>query len=244
MESTMNPFTIRVVLADDHPVVLEGVQHDLVRSRTISVIDTARNSTELVAALENLSCDVLVSDYVMPGSDYGDGLALFSLIRQRYPNLKIVVLSMLENPVAVRSLIELGICCILSKSDSIDHLTPAVHAAYRNGRYLSPRVEKIAASMKRGLRGGSGGSELTKRELEVVRFFISGMSINEIAAQLHRSKKTISSQKSSAMLKLGLQRDADLVRYALESGLVFSTSFVKPPADLALAAADCELSPS
>jgi two-component system capsular synthesis response regulator RcsB len=81
----------------------------------------------------------------------------------------------------------------------------------------------IAASIKPGVRGSVAGSPLTKRELEVVRFFVSGMSVTEIAMLLHRSKKTISTQKSAAMIKLGVERDADLVRYGIESGLVSST---------------------
>lgn len=216
----MNSFTIRVVLADDHPVILEGVRHRLEKSRTISVIDAAKNSTGIIATLDKLPCDVLMSDYVMPGGDYGDGLALFSLINQRYPNLKIVVLTMQENPAVVRRLMEMGVHCILSKSDSADHLMPAVHTAYSNGRYLSPRMATIAASIKPGVRGSAAGSPLTKRELEVVRFFVSGMLVTEIATLLHRSKKTISAQKTSAMVKLGIARDADLVRYGMESGLV------------------------
>ncbi|TDN69424.1 response regulator transcription factor [Paraburkholderia sp. BL10I2N1] len=219
----MNSFTIRVVLADDHPVILEGVRHGLEKSCTISVIDAVKNSTALIATLDHHPCDVLVSDYVMPGGDYGDGLALFSLISQRYPNLKIVVLSMLESPAVVRSLLDMGIHCILSKADSVEHLTTAVHTAYSNGRYLSPRMATIAASIKPGVRGSAAGSPLTKRELEVVRFFVSGMSVTEIAALLHRSKKTISAQKTTAMVKLGIARDADLVRYGIESGLVSST---------------------
>jgi two-component system capsular synthesis response regulator RcsB len=224
----MNPLTILVMLADDHPVILEGVRHDLAKHRTISVVGAARNSTELIAALDRLSCDVLVSDYAMPGGDYADGLILFSLIRQRYPNLKIVVFSEIENPVVLRALMDLGINCILNKCDTVDHLTMAIKAAYKNDRYLSPQIAKIATSITRGIRGSTGGSSLTKRELEVVRFFISGMLIDEIAAQLRRSKKTISTQKSSAMRKLGIERNADLVRYGIESGLVPSARYTAP----------------
>ncbi|EEA01198.1 two component transcriptional regulator, LuxR family [Burkholderia sp. H160] len=224
----MTSSTIRVILADDHPVILEGVRYELERSSTISVVGTAKNSTELMAALTNSPCDVLVSDYVMPGGSYGDGLALFSAIHQRYPNVRLVVLSMMENPVVLRLLMQAGNCCIFSKADPISNLTIAVHAAYANGRYLSPRMATIANAIKSGTRGSTAGSPLTRRELEVVRFFVSGMSVTEIAELLRRSKKTISTQKSSAMLKLSIERDADLVRYGIESGLVSSAEPVNP----------------
>jgi two-component system, NarL family, captular synthesis response regulator RcsB len=235
MKSSM----IRVMIADDHPVILEGVRGCLQRSHLISVIGSAENSTALIATLDQSPCDVLVSGYVMPGGRYGDGHTLFSLIGQRYPNLKTVVFSMMENPEVVRSLLELGIRCILSKADSIDHLAPAVYAARANGRYLSPRMASVAASIKPGLRGSAAGLPLTKRELEVVRFFVSGMSVSEIGEQLHRSRKTISTQKITAMAKLGIKGDADLVRYGIENGLVLTTQSQRIPPRLSFDEAAC-----
>jgi two-component system capsular synthesis response regulator RcsB len=218
----MTSSTIRVILADDHPVILEGVRYELEKSSTISIVGTARNSTELMAALASSPCDVLVSDYVMPGGSHGDGLALFSAIHQHYPTVRLVVLSMMENPAVVRLLIRGGNCCIFSKADPISNLTIAVHAAYAHGRYLSPRMAAISEAIKPGIRGSTAGSPLTRRELEVVRFFVSGMSVTEIAEHLRRSNKTISTQKSSAMFKLGIERDTCLVRYGIESGLASS----------------------
>ncbi|MCC8395674.1 response regulator transcription factor [Paraburkholderia sp. MMS20-SJTR3] len=222
----MTSSQIRVIVADDHPVILEGVRYELERSNTISVVGTASNSGELMEALGTLPCDVLVSDYVMPGGAHGDGLALFSFIREQYPNLKIVVLSMMENPVVLRVLMHGGNICVFSKADPISNLTIAVHAAYANGRYLSPRMVAIADSLKLGARGNVTGAPLTRRELEVVRFYVSGMSVTEIATLLRRSKKTISTQKGAAMLKLGIDRDADLVRYGMETGLVMPSASI------------------
>ncbi|WP_233849255.1 LuxR C-terminal-related transcriptional regulator [Paraburkholderia sp. HD33-4] len=85
-----------------------------------------------------------------------------------------------------------GRCCIFSKADPIGNLKVAVHAAYANGRYLSPRVAAISDAIKPGARGSSVGAPLTRRELEVVRLFVSGMTVTEIGELLRRSKKTIS----------------------------------------------------
>ncbi|VBB16478.1 Response regulator protein, luxR family [Burkholderia stabilis] len=215
---------IHVAVTDDHPAILFGVKHELSNSRSISVDGLARNSTELFELLNRMRFDVLVCDYAMPAGDYGDGIALLSLIQQRYPNLKIVVLTMIESPAILAALTQIDIPCIVSKSDLMNHLSRAVHAAYANGAYMSPAIERILRTQEPPRRGAGSEPRLTSRELEVVRLFVSGLRIDEIAERLHRSKKTISTQKSMAMLKLNIERDVDLVRYGIDTGLVPSTA--------------------
>ncbi|KVD46930.1 LuxR family transcriptional regulator [Burkholderia sp. MSMB1078WGS] len=215
---------IHVAVTDDHPAILFGVKHELSNSQSISVDGLARNSTELFDLLSRMRFDVLVCDYSMPAGNYGDGVALLSLIQQRYPHLKIVVLTMLESPAILSALTQLDIPCIVSKSDLTTHLSRAVHAAYANGGYMSPTIERILRAQRLSGRATRGEPRLTLRELEVVRLFVSGMRIDEIAERLHRSKKTISTQKSNAMLKLNIEREVDLVRYGIETGLVPSTA--------------------
>ncbi|ARF87021.1 response regulator transcription factor [Burkholderia cenocepacia] len=218
-------FPIRIVIADDHPAVVIGARYELSATNTFAVVATAHNSTELMDALSNHPCDVLVSDYAMPGTEYGDGLAMFTTLLKRFPGLKIVVMTMMENAVALRALIDIGIACIVSKSDMPNHLTMAIHAAYTNGRYLSPSIDRILRNT--GSVGGKAPA-LSVREVEVIRLFASGLSVNEIAEKLNRSKKTISTQKSSAMQKLGIERDVDLVRYAIACGLVTDYGYAPP----------------
>lgn len=215
---TMEDFAIQVMLADDHPSVITGLVHTLCSHSTVKIVATASNSTELIAALGTKKCDVLVSDYAMPGGDYGDGVTLFSFLRRRYPETRIVVLTMVDNPGVIRSLLKLGIDCILSKSDANEHLLAAVQGAYVNGRYFSPTIAKVVWQVDLD-RSATSTRELTAREAEVVRLFVSGMSVNEIAAQLKRSKQTISSQKANAMRKLGIERDTDLIKYSIGASL-------------------------
>lgn len=210
----MDDFSIRVIVADDHPAIVDGLKASLGGHRTVNVTATAANSTELIAALNAGPCDVLISDYAMPGGDFGDGITLFSFLRRRYPNTRIVVLSMMDNPGVIRSLLKLGIQCILSKSDSTAHVLPAIHGAYADGRYFSPAIAKIVWQLDVE-EPGTTKRELTTREAEVVRLFVAGQSINEIAATLRRSKQTISSQKSNAMKKLGIGSDTDLIKFML-----------------------------
>ena len=215
----MNPI-IRVAVADDHPAVLSGVKHELSLNSSILVDGFARNSTELIELLDRNRFEVLVCDYAMPCDNLGDGIALFSLIQQRHPYLKIVVLTMMSNPTILAALISLDIHCVVSKSDLTSHLSLAVYAAYANGRYLSPTMEQIVRRVEPGGRNARPQTKLTNRELEVVRLFISGMTITGIAARLNRSKKTISTQKSTAMTKLNIHCEVDLLRYGIETGLL------------------------
>ncbi|PCE34394.1 response regulator transcription factor [Burkholderia ubonensis] len=211
----MDEFIVRVMVADDHPSSALGMSQALAESSTIRLIGTVPNSTELVAVLDEQSCDVLVLDYVMPGGKYGDGLSLLSFLQRRYPALHLVTITMIDNPSVLHAIRKQGVGCILSKSDAISHLVGAVHAAYVGANYLSPFIKQL-------LEGGEVSPStrpLTTREIEVVRLYCAGYTVGEIAAQLHRSKQTISSQKSSAMKKLGIIRDADLIRYADEGKL-------------------------
>ncbi|HHT8996114.1 TPA: response regulator [Burkholderia cenocepacia] len=218
----MGSYQIRVVLADDHPAMLAGVEHGLSSVPTIRLTGKAVSSTELIRLIETGVCDVVVSDYAMPGSAHGDGITLFSYLQRHFPAVKLVVLTMLDNPAVIGALTRLGITCIVSKSDTVDHLIPAVHAAATGGTYYSPSVEKVVRTLTShsSARAIDQKRELSDRELEVVRHYASGLTVNEIAEKLSRSKKTISTQKARAMEKLGLEKDIDLLRYAIEHGIV------------------------
>jgi len=220
----MHGYSLKVVLADDHPALIAGIAHSLSSADTLQLAGTAGDSTELLRILDGGGCDVLVSDYSMPGNEHGDGVALFSLIRRRYPSVKLVVLTGLDNPAVLSALGGLGIFCIVSKADATSYLIPAIHAAATGGSYYSPSVEKSMRLRGVDHREGNGPKSLSKREVEVVRFYASGLTVNEIAERLNRSKKTISSQKARAMQKLGIERDMDLLRYAMENGIVASSS--------------------
>jgi two-component system capsular synthesis response regulator RcsB len=220
----MTPLSIRVVVADDHPAIIKGIQQELAEAKTVDLVGAAGNSTELINLLDKHPCDVLVTDYAMPGGEYGDGLALFKFIQRRYPNINIIVMTMLDNPAVLRTLIASKIHCVLSKSDDSSYLLPAIHIAHSGGEYFSPTMRVI---MQTVTRGNKSAIDLTKRELEVVRLLVSGLTVNEVAEQLHRSKQTVSAQKINAMKKLGIERDADLFKYAMEVGLI--TSSAMPP---------------
>ncbi|WP_175925806.1 response regulator [Burkholderia cepacia] len=204
----MDEFSVRVIVADDHPVTGHGVAQGLGSMPTIEVVAVVSDTAALIDRLDTTSCDVLVLDYVMPAGQYGDGQTLVSFLTRRYPQLRIVTVTMLNSPAVFRALQQLGVHCIASKSDAISHMVAAVHAAYSNGHYLSPTIASLLAQADTGV-----STALSKRESEIVRLFREGYKVTEIADRLNRSKKTISAQKLAAMRKLGITRDADLIKY-------------------------------
>ena len=224
----MNEFSIRIAIADDHPAVLIGIESVLKEVSTVELVGAVKNSTELIDLLNLQSCDVLVTDYAMQGGEYGDGIILLEFLRRRYPDLKVVVMTMMDNPGVLRALINHGVKCILSKSDDSTHLIPAVHIAFSSGQYFSPTIASMLAAINDSGKQEITQKELSKREFEVVRLYVSGLTVNEIAARLNRSKQTVSSQKASAMKKLGIVREADLFKYAMETGLLASSAPIEP----------------
>lgn len=211
---------IRVVLADRHPVVISGLLHFLADVKTIEVTGTAETSTEAVELLKHTDCDVLVTDFSLSGGKYGDGLTFIADLLRRFPELKVVLFSMMSNPAIINQLGKLGVRSVISKGEKLDYLIAAIHAVYAGAVFFSTTRASGSKAANGMAIPGNGQPELSKREIEVIRLFASGMSVNEIAQYMHRTKQTVSTQKVSAMRKLGLSREADLYQYAFESGIL------------------------
>lgn len=209
---------IKVLIADDHPVVLNGIAQVLTNEVGVTIVGKARNSTELVQSLNSVGCDVIVTDYAMPGGEIGDGLPMLQTLRRRYPATRIVVITMLDNPALLRSIQKVGISVVLSKSDPPHHLLPAIRAAFSGLSYLTPSVQEMLAEA--GADTAEPKPRLSQRELEVLRQCAAGVPVVEIARLANRSSKTISAQKSVAMKKLGLTSDFELYQYAIANGLI------------------------
>jgi two-component system, NarL family, captular synthesis response regulator RcsB len=114
----------------------------------------------------------------------------------------------------------LGVTSVVNKSDDLSHIGLAVQHVSRNLEYMSPSVKAALDALRMNSGGRTDGVMLSRRELEVVRLFVSGMMIKEISEQLNRSIKTISTQKNAAMRKLGIDRDSELFQYAQSNGLL------------------------
>ncbi|MFL9966525.1 response regulator transcription factor [Paraburkholderia sediminicola] len=225
---------INLILADDHPVLIAGVKHELSLVHTLNVVGTARDSTEIVDFLSRVPCDILITDYAMPGGEYGDGMAMLSFLRRRHPDIKIVVFTTIDNMAIAAEMRRIGIHSVLNKTKDIGHLITAIHAVHAGATYFSPSMSRHVEAGKPMQFLTKCLSDLSSRETEVVRLYVAGTTINEIAAQLNRTKQTVSAQKKAAMRKLGIERDADLFRFAFESGFADSVNQVESTPEKAL----------
>lgn len=212
--------TSHIVIADDHPVVLVGLRSLLAQFEGIEIVGSARSSTEILTLLSRQPCDILLTDYVMPGGAHGDGQRMIELVRRRYPALSILVVTMLENPVQIGKLVRFEHLSVVSKLDDASHITAALAQVLDGVRCLSPTIQRLLDSSGPPVDVRARFGPLSPREVDVIRLYLSGMSVSQIAVSLGRSIKTISTQKMSAMRKLGLRGDLDLFNYAASVGLL------------------------
>ncbi|MDN7452294.1 response regulator transcription factor [Burkholderia cenocepacia] len=214
----MHPDTlIRILIADDHPSILAGIRMALQSIGKVKIVGEAADSSGIVDGLSQHACDVLITDFDMPGGRYNDGFSMLTHIRSHYPDLPIIVFTGLSGNNLTDNLIELGVKAVVSKGDDMRYLTTAILAVHAGATYLSPKVRMLRNEASRGRKHRG----LTKSELEVLRLYISGLSVGEIAERLNRTKQTISVQKFKAMQKLGAERDAELYQiiYAFQRPL-------------------------
>lgn len=210
---------LRIILADDHPVVLSGIEMAL-SDRSFSVVAKAHNARELIEHLERIPCDLIISDYSMPDERFPDGLALMGYLKRHYRAYPLMVITMMRTPSILRTLLNAGVDGLFDKRSPLNNLKPAALNVVRGLRYICPAFTDILQAQSLRTPGPHSASvNLSDREWEVVRLFTQGLSGRKIAAQLNRSEKTISRQKRTAMDKLGLEHDGGLMEFARASGL-------------------------
>lgn len=203
----------RVIIADDHPVFLLGLRGVLATlPETYQVVAEAHDVDALFAQLEAHPAEMLITDLNMPGKEQANGVRMVGKVRQLYPELIIVVVTMLSDSHILDLLAGYRIKAILNKSSMAHELALGLSNADNNGQ---PWLSDVFRSdpLKQA------GKALSAKELEVIRLIGQGLSVNDIAARLYRTKQTISAQKLSAMRKLGLENDAALYLYLSQSGL-------------------------
>ncbi|WP_169835027.1 response regulator transcription factor [Pandoraea oxalativorans] len=203
---------IRVAIADHHPVVIAGLAHAFGKWPTLEVLGAAHDGAGVIELLRRSPCDVLVIDPTMPRGKYGDGLPLIATLRRKFPCVRILVLTAMTDAPMARQITDLGVASTLCKSQSIDDVIAAVHAVH-DGLRQARRATPAGAAPE------SRTTLLSQREVQVLRMYVSGMSITAIAAKLYRTKQTVSAQKRSVMRKLGVECDAQLFRFALQADL-------------------------
>ncbi len=205
----------KVIVVDDHLLTLIGIRASLSGDNTLQIVGEAQDVEGLFQLLATQPCDLVITDLMMPHSQQADGIRLIEQLRRRHPGISVIVVTMLNNPALLASILKLGVQGLISKRGVQGDLQMAVRASQAKP-FISPSIRHLLNPDDQPV---SRSEPLSPREVEVLRLYGAGLSVNEIAVHLNRSKQTISSQKSNAMRKLGLDNNAALYLYIKEVGL-------------------------
>ena len=206
---------IRLVIADDHAVVRKGLQSLLDGEADMEVVAQACDVGSAIRYVHGHHPDVLVLDLNMPG---GSGLDAISTLRETSPDTQIVVLTMQDEPAFAEQALGQGALGYVLKEAADEELVEAVRRAAVGETYLNPRLGARLAA--RGPNRADQSDDLSKREIDVLRLIALGHTNSEIADQLFLSIRTVESHRAHIQHKLGRTTRAELVRYALDNGLV------------------------
>jgi len=210
---------IRIVVADDHTIVREGLKQLLAAASDLKVTGEAQNGQEVLRHVREDDFDVLLLDMSMPGKS---GIELIKQVHGEKPKLRILVLSMHEEEqYAVRAL-KAGASGYLTKESATDQLVAAIRKVAAGGVFISPAVGEQLALGAMAQTDGPPHTALSDREYQVFEMLVAGKSVTDIAERLNLSVKTVSTHKARIMQKMNMTNQAELIRYAIGHRLVDS----------------------
>jgi DNA-binding NarL/FixJ family response regulator len=208
---------IRVVIADDHTIVREGLKQLLFAASDVEVVDEARDGHDVLRIVRESEFEVLLLDLSMPGKA---GMDLIKQVKGEKPKLKILVLSMhAEHQYAVRA-IKAGASGYLTKDSASTQLLSAIRKVAGGGAVISAEVAEQLALAAMPHADGPPHASLSDREYQVFQLIVGGVSVSDIAQQLNLSVKTVSTHKARLMEKMGLANQAELIHYAIRHRLI------------------------
>lgn len=207
---------IRVVIADDHPLVRAGLRQVLADEPAIEVVGEAADGDETVAVLRTTAPDVVLLDITMPGAPFP---GLLRLLRSAFPRVEVLIVTMHgEDQFAVRALKE-GAAGYLTKQQPPQEVINAIKQIASGGRYLTAAVAERAAAALDGNAQRLPHERVSRREYEVLCMIGLGKSVKQIAIELGVSPKTVSTHRARLLRKMRLKTSAELIRYVLQYGL-------------------------
>jgi DNA-binding NarL/FixJ family response regulator len=208
---------IRLLIADDHLLFLQGLRRLLDDESDLEVVAEAANCAEVIDAVRNHAIDVAILDLNMPGRSGADMIRQVKLMS---PHVCILVLTMHSEEALVLAALKAGASGYMTKEDAADEVVTAIHKLAHGGRYVCRQVaEGIAFGMSGQDDGRPPHARLSARELKILGMLSAGKRGSEIASELSLSEKTVSTHKSNLLRKLNLRNTAELVVYAINHGL-------------------------
>ena len=205
----------RIVLVDDHPLVREGLAVLIRGAPDLSVAGEVGNAAETLQLLESVIPDLVLLDLALPGVS---GIELLKDLRAKYPQIRVLVLSMHEESVYAERVLRAGAQGYIMKHEPGEKIIEAIRCVLRGELYVSPliaaRMVKLFVGCKQGDDPHLGVAQLSNRELQVYTHIGNGMSTQEVAARLQLSSKTVQTYREHIKRKLGLRNAVDLVHQA------------------------------
>ena len=209
-------FMIKVILADDHRILLDGFKAIMDKIPDIEVVGTAANGLEVMNLLESFQPDIVLLDINMPVLN---GVETCKKITAKYPQIKVIALSMHKKGSFIKRMIQNGAKGYILKDDSSQEIVAGIRKVMQGERHFSSRVMDLVLNVQ-SARKDSKPNLLSGRELEVLQLISKGMTNQEIASKLFLSPHTTESHRRNMLDKLGAKNTADLVRLALEKGYI------------------------
>lgn len=210
--------TLRIILADDHNMVRDGIKSLIHSQADMKVVGEAANGREALQKVKELAPDLLVMDISMPELN---GIQMMEKLKQAHSAMPVLVLTAFGEAAYLRQLLAAGAAGYVLKHAAAEVLIAAIRTVAGGGTYLDPAVAgKVVSGFveQKKLRGSRTGDELSDREQEVAHLVAQGYTNKEIAAKLAISVKTVETHKSNFMDKLGARSRSEIVRYAIQQG--------------------------
>jgi DNA-binding NarL/FixJ family response regulator len=208
---------IRIVVADDHTIVREGLKQLLGATPELEVAGEAQDGHQVMQLVRELDFDVLLLDMSMPGKS---GIDLIKQVHAEKPRLRVLVLSMHEEQQYAVRAIRSGASGYLTKESASAQLVSAIRKVAGGGAFISAEVAQELALGAMPNAEGPAHAALSDREYQVFRMLASGTAVSDIAHQLNLSVKTVSTHKARLMQKMGMHNQSDLIRYAIAHKLL------------------------
>lgn len=207
---------VRLLIADDHQVLIDGFKSIFDYEEGIHVVATALNGQEVLDHLKDIEVDVILLDINMPVLN---GVETTKRITKKYPRVKVIALSMYDQQSYFKRMMQYGARGYLLKNDPIDEILTAINTVMEGQRYISEKLRDQLSSIE-FLTGSKQDVEISARELDVLKLISEGMTDTEMAEKLFISSHTVNSHRKNLLSKFNAKNSAVLVKKALEKGLI------------------------
>jgi len=209
---------IRIVIADDHEIVLDGYISILSQIKNFEVVAKASNGREVLQQLQSTHADVVLLDLNMPVMD---GIETTIKVKELFPNVKIIILTMFDDAAHIKKLIDLGVNGYLLKNTDKNTLVRAIETVFEGKSFFDSEITKtILNGFKQRIKLENEEVTLSERELEIIALIASGMQTNEISEALFLSPHTVKTHRKNINLKLGIHNPAELILFAKKKNLI------------------------